>query len=140
MGTSTHSPRSATRVSMPGLGCAALGVVSMLTAFTMVLDPAGFLDSVGGFGASNDHLVRDFATWSAALGATLVAAARIPSWRVPILAFAVIQGTLHAANHSFDAGLAEPGWKGWGNVALQAAVVLVSAWLLLLARREERGT
>ena len=40
------------------------------------------------------HLVRDVATWSATLGCTLLAAARIASWRVPILSFALLQGVL----------------------------------------------
>ncbi len=105
----------------------------------MTLDPAGFIDEVGGFGAVNEHLVRDVATWSATLGVALVIAARAAAWRVPILAFAVLQGTLHTVNHAFDADLADPGWKGWATVGLQAAVTAVTAWLLVAGRREERA-
>lgn len=138
MSTPTQSVRRSGRPAMVGFGCAALGALALLTALTMTVDPAGFLDEAGGFGAGNDHLVRDLATWTASLGATLLAAARLASWRVPILAFATIQGTLHAANHAFDVGLADPAWKGWGNVVLQAGIVAVTAWLLVAAYREER--
>ena len=120
-------------------GCTALGAVSLITSVVMTVDPAGFLDEVGGFGAVNEHLVRDLATWSATLGVTLLAAARLAAWRVPILAFAFLQGALHTINHAFDADLADPDWKGWANVALLASVTLVTAWLLVAARREERA-
>lgn len=136
--TAISQPASA-RERVIAFGCAALGAVSLLTALFMAVDPAGFLDEVGGFGAVNEHLVRDVATWSATLGVTLVAAARIATWRVPILAFALLQGVLHAVNHAFDADLADPGWKGWGTVVLLAAVVAVTAWLLVAARAEERA-
>lgn len=136
--TLTRGATSA-RERVVAAGCALLGVVSLLAAFTMAVDPAGFLTEVGGFGAVNEHLVRDIATWSATLGITLVAAARLASWRVPILAFALVQSVLHMVNHAFDADLADPGWKGWGTVVLLAAMTLVTAWLLAAARREERA-
>ena len=140
MTTSTAISQPVTaRGRVIAFGCAALGAVSLLTALLMAVDPAGFLDEVGGFGAVNEHLVRDVATWSATLGVTLVAAARIPSWRVPILAFAVLQGVLHAVNHMADADLADPGWKGWGTVAVLAAVTALTAWLLVAAHREDRA-
>lgn len=120
-------------------GCAILGLISLFTAVAMALDPSGFLDEVGGFGAVNEHLTRDIATWSATLGVTLIAAARLAAWRVPILAFAALQSALHAVNHAFDADLADPGWKGWATVALLAAVTAVTVWLLVAARREERA-
>lgn len=140
MSTSTAtSPRAGSREHAIAAGCALLGAASLLTALAMVADPAGFLDEVGGFGAVNAHLVRDVATWSATLGVTLLAAARLASWRVPILSFALLQGVLHMVNHAFDADLADPGWKGWGTVGLLAAVALVTAWLLVAAHREGRA-
>ena len=139
MTTSTvSSPRTGSRERTVAAGCVVLGAASLLTALAMVADPRGFLDEVGGFGAVNAHLVRDVATWSATLGCTLLAAARIASWRVPILSFALLQRVLHLVNHAFDADLADPGWKGWGTVVLLGAVALVTAWLLVAARREER--
>ena len=140
MSTSTvSSPPASARERVIALGCGALGTLALLTALAMTLDPAGFIDEVGGFGAVNEHLVRDVATWSATLGVTLLAAARLATWRVPILAFAVVQGALHTVNHAFDADLADPGWKGWATVGLQAAVTAVTAWLLVAAHREERA-
>ncbi len=140
MSTSTviaHRQSARDRVIAPG--CGALGALVLLTALAMALDPAGFIDEAGGFGAVNEHLVRDVATWSATLGVALLTAARLAAWRVPILAFAVLQGALHTVNHAFDADLADPGWKGWATVGLQAAVTTVTAWLLVAARREERA-
>ena len=116
-----------------------LGAVSLLTALVMAADPAGFLDEVGGFGAVNEHLVRDVATWTAAQAVILLGAVRMRSWRVPALVFAVIQGTLHTINHVLDADLADPAWKGWLDVALVAGLTLVARWLLVAARREERA-
>jgi hypothetical protein len=138
MSTSPAIPEAASaRERVIALGCAVLGAAALLTAIAMAVDPSGFLDEVGGFGAVNEHLTRDIATWSAALGLTLLVAWRVASWRVPILAFAVLQGTFHTINHAFDADLADPGWKGWANVALLAAVTAVTAWLLVAARRQE---
>lgn len=140
MTTSTALPAAATaRERVIATGCAALGILSLLTAAAVTVDPAGFLGEVGGFGAVNEHLVRDVATWSATLGAALLVAARLAAWRVPILAFAVLQGVLHMVNHVFDAGIAEPGWKGWATVGLLAGITLVTAWLLIAAQREERA-
>lgn len=140
MTTSTTLPAAASaRERVIALGCAALGTISLLTAIAMTVDPAGFLDEVGGFGAVNEHLVRDVATWSATLGATLLAAARLAAWRVPILAFALLQGALHTVNHAFDAGIAEPAWKGWATVGLLAGITLVTGWLLVAAQREQRA-
>lgn len=138
MNTSTAGARpSSARDRMIGIGCAILGALALVTALTMAVDPAGFLDGAGGFGTVNEHLVRDLATWTATLGVTLLAAARIASWRVPLLAFAALQGALHAINHAFDADLADPGWKGWGTVAVQLALTGVIVWLLVAAHRQE---
>lgn len=120
-----------------GIGCAALGALWLATAFAMAVDPAGFIEQAGGFGAVNEHLVRDLATYSAAVGAGLIVAWRVASWRVPVLAFATLQTALHAVNHVLDADLADPGWKGAGNAIVLAALTLVTAWLMLAAHREE---
>lgn len=120
-----------------GIGCATLGALWLATAFAMAVDPAGFIEQAGGFGAVNEHLVRDLATYSAAVGAGLIVAWRVASWRVPVLAFATLQTALHAVNHVLDADLADPGWKGAGNAIVLAALTLVTAWLMLAAHREE---
>ena len=140
MSTTTAAPAAPShRDTAIRAGLGVLGVSSLLTAILMVADPSGFLDEVGGFGAANDHLVRDVATWAAAYGAALLVAVRLVSWRVPVLALGVAQGVLHAVNHLADAGIASPSWKGLANVAVLGGVTLVTAWLLVAARREERA-
>jgi hypothetical protein len=141
MSTTTAAPAGAHshRETAIRAGLAVLGASSLLTALLMVADPSGFLDEVGGFGAANDHLVRDVATWVAAYGAALLVAVRLVSWRVPVLALGVAQGVLHAVNHLADAGIASPSWKGLANVAVLGGITLVTAWLLVASRREERA-
>jgi len=140
MTTTTAAPAAHShRETAIRAGLAVLGASSLLTALLMVADPSGFLDEVGGFGAANDHLVRDVATWVAAYGAALLIAVRLLSWRVPVLALGVAQGVLHAVNHLADAGIASPSWKGLANVAVLGGITLVTAWLLVAARREERA-
>lgn len=140
MTTTTAAPQARTHRDVAiRAGLAVLGASSLLTALLMVADPSGFLNEVGGFGAANDHLVRDIATWAAAYGAALLASVRLVAWRVPVLALGVIQGVLHAVNHLADAGIASPSWKGLANVAVLGGVTLVTLWLLVAARREERA-
>jgi len=139
MSTTTAPAVTSHRETAIRVGLAVLGASSLLTALLMVADPSGFLDEVGGFGAANDHLVRDVATWVAAYGAALLIAVRLLSWRVPVLALGVAQGVLHAVNHLADAGIASPGWKGMGNVVALSALTLVTAWLLVAQRREEQA-
>ena len=137
MTTTTAAPAAHShRETAIRAGLAVLGASSLLTALLMVADPSGFLDEVGGFGAANDHLVRDVATWVAAYGAALLIAVRLLSWRVPVLALGVAQGVLHAVNHLADAGIASPSWKGLANVAVLGGITLVTGWLLVAARRE----
>jgi len=138
MTTSIAEGAATPRERVIAAGCAALGVLSLVTALAMALDPSGFIEEVGGFGAVNEHLVRDLATYSAAVGVGLLVVWRVPSWRVPVLAFATLQTALHTVNHVFDADLADPGWKGWGTAALLAALTVVTGWLTLAAHREER--
>lgn len=99
----------------------------------MVIDPAGFQQTVGGFGTTNEHLIKDLATFNLALSAVLGVAAARPSWRLPVLWFANIQNALHLLNHLADAHLAEPLWLGMANVWALLATGAVLAALLLLA-------
>jgi hypothetical protein len=136
---STSTPLSGTllrRDRIIAAGCAVLGGLSLLTATAMAVDPAGFLDGAGGYGTANDHLVRDLASWSAALGVCLLIAARAPAWRLPVLTVAALQTALHTVNHIADADLADPGWKGWATAVLLASVAGVTAWLAFAARAQ----
>jgi hypothetical protein len=112
-----------------------LGAYHVALGLWQAVDPGGFFDALGPFGAANDHYVRDVASWTLALGATLLVAASRPAWRVPMLAFAALQYGLHALNHLLDIGDADPGWVGvFDFVALSAGTALLAA----LARREAR--
>jgi hypothetical protein len=140
MATTTARPAArGHRETVIRASLAILGGASLITALLMTVDPSGFLHDVGGFGAANDHLVRDLATWAAAYGAALFVAIRHTTWRVPVLALGVLQGLLHSLNHLADEGLASPAWKGMANVAILAGITLVSAWLLVVIRREDRS-
>ena len=117
-------------------GLAFLGGATLLTATVMVVEPAGFIAEVGGFGAENVHLVRDIAIWTAVYGAALLVALWRPSWRVPVLGIGVAQGILHTVNHLVDAGLAVPSWKGVANSVFFLLIVALTLALLVASRRE----
>ncbi|HEX8507920.1 MAG TPA: hypothetical protein VF635_00260 [Propionibacteriaceae bacterium] len=104
----------------------------------MMVDPAGFQHTVGGFGTTNAHLIKDLATFNLALAAVLGVAAVRPSWRLPVLWFANIQNALHLLNHVADAHLAQPLWKGMANVWALLATAAVLAALLLVVYRSSR--
>lgn len=106
----------------------AIGVLQWAT-------PAFFYDHIGPFGPRNDHYLGDVATFYLALGAAAFVAAGRPSWRVPVLAIAVLQGALHSINHLIDIGNADPAWLGpFDFVSLLATTVLL-AWMLSIAYR-----
>lgn len=108
-----------------------LGLVQLGLGAWMLVAPRSFFDAIGGFGAFNEHYVRDVSTWYLALGAALVVAWRRPSWRVPVLWLAVLQYLLHLGNHLVDVGNAEPSWVGPFDVA--ALVLGAGAFAAVLA-------
>jgi hypothetical protein len=103
----------------------------------MVADPGSFFDNVGAFGPRNDHYIRDVATWEVALGVVAAVAIWRPSWRVPVLAFAVVQFAFHAINHFADAGDAHASTSGWGDAIELAVGAVLLGGLLKAAIREE---
>ena len=124
------------RALVPGL--AVLAVSQLALAAWMVFDPASFFDNVGAFGARSDHYLRDLATWELALGVATAIAIRRPSWRVPVLTFAVIQFAFHTVNHIADASKAHASTNGWGDAIELAIGGAFLAWLLAAAIRQER--
>ncbi len=120
-------------------GVAALAAYNLAIGLYMLLAPRSFFDTIGPFGPYNAHYVLDTSTWQLAFGIALVLAVRQASWRVPLLAFAVVQFALHAVNHVADAGEADPQWVGvFDAVSLSVTTVLL-AGLLAAARRAEAG-
>src|SRR3954463_7739416 len=126
----------AERALVPGL--AILAVSQAVLAVWMVADPGSFFTNVGAFGARNDHYIRDVATWEIALAVCAAIAIRRPSWRVPVLAFALLQFGFHALNHFVAAADANPSTNGWADAVEMAIGAGFWAWLLAVAIRAER--
>jgi hypothetical protein len=111
---------------------AALGASQLALGLLMVIAPGTFFEDVGPFGTRNDHYLADVATLYLALGAVLLAARR-PSWRVPVLAFAAVQYGLHSLNHLIDVGAADPSWLGPVDLVALALGTLLFGWLVAVA-------
>jgi hypothetical protein len=109
------------------------GVTQIVVGLLLWLTPGFFHDEIGPYGARNDHYMADLATFYIALGAVALVALRRPSWRVPLLAFAVLEYTLHSLNHLIDVGEADPSWLGPANLVLIVLSTLLVGWML---RRE----
>jgi hypothetical protein len=108
----------------------AFGIGQLVLGLLLWLTPGFFYDEIGPFGARNDHYMADVATFYLALGtATLVSVRRV-SWRVPVLALALVQYTLHALNHLIDIGESDPGWIGPADFVSLALGALLLAWML----------
>jgi hypothetical protein len=139
MQTRRRVPRSPSAIELDSrllrAGLAGFAVVQLGLALFMAFAPHAFYTSIGPFGASNDHYLRDVATFSAALGAGAAISIRRPSWRIPVLAITTIQFGLHSLNHLLDIGKADPGWIGYFDFFALAAATLQLAWLVRLAAR-----
>lgn len=125
---------SATRAqSSAVVALSVLGGIQIVLGLFIAFAPGAFADTIGAFGARNDHLARDIATIYFALGAGLLVAVRRPSWRRPVLLVAIVQYGLHTVNHLADVADADPGWAGPFDVAILASTLLVIAWLWVAA-------
>jgi hypothetical protein len=143
MNATTHTPRRPgrspaavelySRLLVAGL--ATFAAVELGLAIFMAVAPHAFYTSIGPFGASNDHYVRDVSTYNAALAAGLAISVRRASWRLPMLAVTAVQFGLHSVNHLIDIGKADPGWIGYFDFFALAAATLQLAWLMRLAAR-----
>ena len=111
----------------------AFGAVQLVLGFLLWATPGFFYDEIGPFGPRNDHYMGDVATWYLALGAATLIAVQRASWRVPILALALIQYGLHSLNHLIDIGESDPGWIGPADFVSLTLTTVLLAWML---RRE----
>ena len=111
----------------------AFGVVQLVLGLLLWVTPGFFYDEIGPFGPRNDHYMGDVATWYLALGAATLIAVQRTSWRVPVLALALIQYALHSLNHLIDIGESDPGWIGPADFASLTLTTVLLAWML---RRE----
>jgi hypothetical protein len=107
------------------------GLYSVLLGLFMFVAPGTFFETLGNFGARNNHYIVDNATFEFPLGLMMLAAVRWPSWRVPALAFAMLHWGLHALSHIIDPHHAAGESIGW----LEAAGLVVTTALLALALR-----
>src|SRR6202040_222928 len=103
------------------------GVYSVLLGVFMFVAPGTFFDTLGNFGARNDHYIFDNATFEFPLGLMMLAAARWSSWRVPALAFATLHWGLHALSHAIDPHHAAGVAFGWRLVRGLLAGALMTA-------------
>jgi hypothetical protein len=85
----------------------AFGAYSTLLGLFMLLAPGTFFDTLGAFGPRNNHYIFDNASFELPLGLLLLAAVRLPTWRVAALAFAVLHWALHSLSHIVDTGHAD---------------------------------
>jgi hypothetical protein len=121
-----------------GVGLAAFALINLLTAAFAVVDPEGFYDALGPFGAYNDHYIRDAAgAMQGSLGVALGIAIFRRSWRVGVLGYAVLHFAFHAINHLVDIGDADPESVGVLDFVGLAVGALTLGWLLARAVREE---
>jgi hypothetical protein len=109
-------------------------VTQLVLGLLLWLAPGFFHEEIGPYGARNDHYMGDLATFYLALGAVALVAVRRTTWRVPVLAFALIQYTLHSLNHLIDVGESEPSWVGPANLVSLVLGALLIGWML---RREQ---
>ena len=107
------------------------GLYSMFLGLFMFVAPGTFFDTVGSFGARNDHYIFDNATFEFPLGLMMLAAVRWPRWRVPALAFGTLHWGLHALSHIIDPHHAAGESIGW----LEAAGLVVATVFLAIALR-----
>jgi hypothetical protein len=111
------------------------GLVQIVLGLFLWLAPETFFEEVGPYGVRNDHYMADLATFYLALGAGALVAVVRTSWRIPVLAVALVQYVLHSLNHLIDIGEADPGWLGPANLIAVAATALLLGWMLRVAMR-----
>jgi hypothetical protein len=112
-------------------------LTQLLLGVLLWLAPGFFYDEIGPYGPRNDHYMADLATFYLALGAVALVALRRASWRVPVLAFAVVEYTLHSVNHLVDVGESDPSWLGPANLTSLVLGTLLLAWMLRREREQE---
>jgi hypothetical protein len=117
---------------------AVFGGVQLVLGVLLWATPGFFFDEIGPYGVRNTHYMGDLATWYLALGAATLVAVRDVRWRVPVLAVALIQNTLHVVNHLIDIGDADPEWLGPVNFVSLALTSVLLAWMLMVARQQVR--
>jgi hypothetical protein len=105
-------------------------LIQLVLGLLLWAAPGFFFESIGPYGTRNDHYMGDLAGWYLALGAVALMSLQRESWRIPVLAFAVIQYALHSVNHLIDVSEADPSWLGPANFVSLLLTTLLLAWML----------
>lgn len=108
----------------------AFGAGQLVLGLLLWATPGFFYEEIGPYPPRNDHYMGDVATFYLALGVAALIAVSRASWRVPVLAFALIQYGLHSVNHLIDIGESEPSWLGPANFVSLVLMTLLLAWML----------
>jgi hypothetical protein len=119
------------------LGLTLLALAYLGPALWIVVDPHGFFEQVGPFGAYNPHYLGDAAAFQGGIGAALAASLRWPALRAGALASAFAATALHAINHWIDVGDAHAGSSaGIVDAVSLTLLALLIAGLLHASLRE----
>jgi hypothetical protein len=133
------APSPASRASALRAGLIALAVTNLVLGLWLAFAPGAFYDTLAGFGARNDHFLRDNAMFYLAAAPVLAVAAGRPSWRAPALALVGLQYALHAINHLVDIGDADPSWIGPFDFLSLAGGAALIAVLFRAALRDDQA-
>ena len=117
------------------LGLLMLGVIQVATGAVMLADPGFFYDEIASFAPENEHFIRDIGTFTIAFGVALLWSVRTPSWRLPLLAFGLLQYVLHTVNHLVDIDATETDAHGPVNFVV---IAIGTGFVLLLLYGEAR--
>jgi hypothetical protein len=120
-----------TRAGFVELALIVFGVYALGLGLFMLFFPGAFFDTIGTFGARNDHYIFDSATFEIPQGLMLLVAVRRVSWRVPALAFATVHWALHSVSHIVDPHHGAGDLIGW----LEAGGLLATTVILAFALR-----
>jgi hypothetical protein len=115
-----------------------LALVQLFLGAFLAIAPGTFVDTLAPYGSSEDHFLRDIATFYLAMGAALLLAVRRVSWRVPILFLVALQYAIHTINHLIDIGGTDPGWLGPFNFLSLAFLTFVTGYVLAEVARSPR--
>lgn len=111
---------------------ALLGLATTALGGWLAVDPES--SPAAAFPPLNEHLIHDSAAAFLAFGIGLLLAARVPVYRFPILALAVLWNGLHTISHIVDVNSAETRTAGITAVVELAIVTVVLAVLAWWAR------
>src|SRR5690349_3824302 len=111
---------------------ALLGLVATALGAWLALDPKS--SPAAHFPPLNEHLIHDSAAAFLAFGIALLIAARVESWRFPVLAVAALWNGLHLVSHIVDVDRAATRADGVTAIVELGALTVVLAALAWKSR------